>query len=270
LRLAWIPFALALSVPAHAVRPFVTDDARISDTGQVEIETWFEFQRQPEHRFGMANVMVGGSVNRWLQILAGTGVGLDGRGQLNVLNPVVTPKILLWPAADDGRPGLSVAGGVTLPIGTGELYQPATGFFLFAPVTSRLLDDTLVVHVNVGGRGAIVPSDRTVLRPYWGVGTEMAVFGHHAPHLVLEVYAGDPFEPLGPPIAAQGGFRWLVSDRVNLDLTFGGQPAEHSPGFDAWGQLGIRMLFDAFTPGGRRGDPMGAPGLMRTPGRAPR
>lgn len=265
MRLFALSLALTAATPALAVRPFVTDDARIVDIGQIETETWFEYQRQPGRSFGMFNFMGGLTVNRWLEILGGSGVGLDSQGSLNVLNPVITPKLLFWEAAENGSPGLALAVGVTLPLGTGELYQEATGFYAFAPITSRLLNDGLMLHLNIGGRGAYVPNQGTTLRPYWGIGTEIAVFGHNAPHLVLEAYSGDPFEALGPSIAAQGGFRWLASDTLNLDLTFGGQPAEHNGGADVWAQLGIRLLFDAFTPGKKPGDPMGAPGMMRSP-----
>lgn len=205
-----------------------------------------------------------------MEILAGSGIGFDSNREMTVLNPVITPKILFWEAAEDGTPGLALAVGVTLPFGTGELYEPATGFYAFAPITTRLFNDGLMVHGNIGARGAYLPGEGTTLRPYWGLGIEAAVFGHDLPHLVLEAYSGDPFEALGPSIAAQGGFRWLASDYVNVDLTFGGQPELHGPGLEIWGQIGLRLLFDAFTPGGRKGDPMGAPGAFPVPGKTRR
>lgn len=54
---------------------------------------------------------------------------------------------------------------------------------------------------------------------------------------------------------------------VNFDLTFGLQPDEFGGGRwqtpDVWGQLGIRLLFDVLTPGGRKGDFDGAKGAFR-------
>jgi hypothetical protein len=96
-------------------------------------------------------------------------------------------------------------------------------------------------------------------RPYWGVGLDVAL-GRDDVRAIVESYAGDPFEALGPRVAAQWGFRWLPSDYVNVDLTFGAQPELDDLGqtrrFEAWGQVGH---------GGRPGEPMGARGLMRNP-----
>ncbi|TVQ86949.1 MAG: hypothetical protein EA397_19445 [Deltaproteobacteria bacterium] len=263
--------AISMSpIEAAAVRPFVTDDARIVDVGQIETESWLEYQRQPNLHLGVFNVMAGATITPWIEILAGGGVGFDSERQMTVLNPVITPKFLFWEASEDGTPGLALAIGVTLPFGRGELFEPATGFYAFAPITTRLFDDALMVHANLGARGAYLPDDGTTLRPYWGLGIEAAVFGHAAPHLVLEAYSGDPFEALGPNIAAQGGFRWLATDYVNVDLTFGGQPEVRGPGMELWAQVGLRLLFDAFTPGGRRGDPMGATGAFAPPGKQKR
>lgn len=85
--------------------------------------------------------------------------------------------------------------------------------------------------------------------------------------LIIEAYAGDPLHLHAPKTAAQMGFRWIASEYVNLDLTFGVQPEldEHlrrSGSAEVWGQIGLRLLFDVFTPGGRRGDPMEAKGMF--------
>jgi hypothetical protein len=84
---------------------------------------------------------------------------------------------------------------------------------------------------------------------------------------ILEVYAGDPLDALGPDRAVQWGGRWLVSDYLNLDVTFGAQPdlqvaPGEAPRTELWGQVGIRLLFDVFTENGEPGDFMGAKGLL--------
>jgi hypothetical protein len=246
---------------AGAVRPFVTDDARIIDVGQIETENWVDVLRAGGRWLPGLNVMAGASVSEWLELIAGGGVGLDA-GALSVANPVIQPKLLLWRADEDGFPGLALALGVTLPAGQGFLYDEATGYYAIAPVTSRLFEDRLQVHVNVGIIGAVSQAENA-LRPYWGVGAEVEAVPD-LPHVVVEAYAGDPFEALGPSWAVQYGLRWIASDHFNMDLTFGFQP-DQTPGFDGlehWGQLGLRFLFDAFTPGGRPGDFMGARGML--------
>lgn len=251
---------------AEAVRPFVTDDARIVDYGQVETESWLEYSRHSGGYVTAFNVMAGVTVADWLEIIAGSGVGLaDGR-ELTFANPVIQPKMLLFAATEDGRPGLALAGGVSLRAGRGELFDDATGFYLFAPVSVRLFEDFLFVHGNLGFRGGFGGGEDLV-RPYWGFGVEFGPLRPAIPRVVMEVYAGDPFDAFGPDIAGQAGLRWLITDYVNCDLTFGAQPeldaARRSTGhLEYWGQVGLRLLFDVFTRGGRPGDPQGARGLF--------
>lgn len=250
--------------PGWAVRPFVTDDARIIDVGQIETETWLEIVRGGGTSRPALQMLGGVTLNDWMEIIAGGGIGMDDieGGRFSVANPVIQPKLLMWRADEDGFPGLAFAAGVTLPAGRGSLYEDATGFYLIAPMTSRLFDDRVQVHLNVGLTGAR-EDGKTELRPYWGVATEIEVRSGW-PHLVTEAYAGDPLEALGPRWAVQYGFRWIASDHLNLDLTFGLQP-DAAPGFGGlahWGQIGVRLLFDAFTPGGKPGDFMGAPGAF--------
>lgn len=257
---------------AQAVRPFVTDDARIIDVGQLELEMWPEFAFAQGDFWAGYNVMAGVSVTPWLELLAGGGVGVEKGGRFTAANPVIQPKLLFVRAQENGIPGVSLVAGVTLPVGRGEMYDDATGAFVIAPITSRLFDDWLQLHLNLGvaiARRAERPVDgqRTSARPFWGLGAD-AGLGHQDYRLVVEAYSGDPFHALGPKIAFQGGFRWLASDHVNLDVTFGTQPTvvdgTRVPGeWEYWLQIGGRFLFDVFTDG--PGDPMGAKGMVAVP-----
>jgi hypothetical protein len=269
---AFVLGVAAFPPEAHAVRPFVTDDARIIDKGQFEFEMWPEFAFvRGETWFGY-NVMAGVSVTPWLEFIAGGGVGIDTDRRFTAANPVFQPKLLFVRAQENGVPGVALVAGVTLPVGRGEMYDDATGMFLIAPITSRLFDDWVQIHVNLGvavARRAHVPLDgqQTSARPYWGVGTDVGI-GHQDVRMILETYAGDPFHALGPKIAFQGGFRWLKSDWVNFDVTFGGQPLVEDEvrvagEWEYWLQIGGRFLFDVFTDG--PGDPLGGAGMIGVP-----
>ncbi|MBX3248393.1 MAG: hypothetical protein KF901_14535 [Myxococcales bacterium] len=265
-------FVVGTTSTAHAVRPFVTDDARIIDYGQLELEMWPELVFRDGKWHPGFHVMSGVSPTEWLEIIVGGGIGLEEGRHFTVANPVIQPKLLVWRAAENGFPGLSLAAGVTLPVGRGEMFDDATGLFFIAPITSRLFDDWFLIHANVGLTAAIVPGDAelgttrsTTVRPYWGVGIDVGLF-HKDARFIFEAYAGDPFEALGPRRAFQWGFRWMRSDYVNLDVTFGAQPrvaegteAELRHPREFWGQIGIRLLFDVFRDG--PGDPMGARGM---------
>ncbi|MBX3272574.1 MAG: hypothetical protein KF729_20105 [Sandaracinaceae bacterium] len=263
--------ALSWSGRARAVRPFVTDDARISDVGQLELEAWPDLVLAGGHVGTNFNVMFGASFTEWMQVIAGGGFGVQHDGQWTVTNPVVQPKILLWRAADDGVPGLALGFGVTLPLGVGDTFEDATGLYAIAMLTSRLYDDWLVVHFNVGARAAIVPEHAShggdvevIARPYWGFGLDIGFF-HPNVRLIAESYAGDPFEALGPDYAFQWGYRWLANDYLNFDVTLGMQPLliDRQPlegRWETWMQVGVRVLADVLTRG--RGDPQGARGLV--------
>jgi hypothetical protein len=252
---------------ALAVRPFVTDDARIIARGQLETENWLDLNRARRRWGASFNVMGGVTVNEWSEIIVGGAAVFHGRHEIGIANPVIQPKLLIVRAEDDGVPGLALAGGVLLPVGLGPVYDRVTGMYLVAPVTSRLFDDWLMLHLNVGFTAAVDERGRGSIAPYWGVGFDLGVVVPEA-RIVAEIYAGDPLEPLGPAIAAQAGFRWLRSDYVNLDITFGGMPELDGAGnvtgrLEVWGQIGVRLLFDVFTRDGLPGDPMGARGMIK-------
>ena len=61
---------------AQAVRPFVTDVARIIAVGQVEVESWLEVGHADKtwNPAPAANFMAGATVNEWLEIIVGSGV----------------------------------------------------------------------------------------------------------------------------------------------------------------------------------------------------
>lgn len=265
--------AIAWPSEARAVRPFVTDDARIIDRGQLETENWLDFKRA--RGWGASfNVMAGLTINDWSELIVGGSTIFDGPRQIGLGNPVIQPKILLLRAEDDGVPGVALAAGVTLPVGVGPVYEPVTGMYLVAPITSRLFDDWLMLHLNVGFKVAVPEHQRATITPYWGAGIDLGV-GTKQARIIAEAYAGDPLEPLGADIAVQAGIRWLPSDYLNLDLTFGGTPelghGGHATGrLELWGQVGVRLLFDVFTRNGRAGEPTGAAGaIKRRPKRSP-
>jgi hypothetical protein len=187
---------------------------------------------------------------------------------------VFQPKFLIWNAETDGLPGLAVGTGITLPVGRGELFEEATGVYVIGMLSSRLFDDWLFIHLNLGATSAIIPASEAatrevVFKPYWGIGIEAGVVWEEL-RFIAEAYSGDPFEALGPDYAFQSGFRWLASDHFNLDLTLGAQPLVEdrvrvSGEWEFWAQIGVRLLFDVFTKG--PGDPMGAPGMIKAPWR---
>lgn len=266
---ALLTFSMTMfSGAAHAVRPFVTDDARIVDYGQIELENWLETSRV-DGKWNPApglNAIGSTSVNDWLQILAGTGTGLDAHGNSGVANPMLSGKILLRSALADGTPGYAVSLTGLFDGGHGHFAQHGSVFSLTGMTTYRLWDDSLNIHINLGTRSDRTRNGITRSRVTWGVGLDIEAFNPKT-RLVAEVYSGDPLELNAPRYAGQLGMRYLFSDYVQMDFITGIQPElderlNRTGQYETTFQLGLRLLFDAFTPQGKPGNPNGAKGLF--------
>ncbi|MCX7808095.1 MAG: hypothetical protein N2515_05770, partial [Deltaproteobacteria bacterium] len=267
-----------------AVRPFVTDDARIVDTGQLEFESWPDLAIS-QGAFDYAYyLMFGVTPIDWLEIITGGGVGRSSdpsSGRIAIPNPVLQFKLLFWKAEENGVPGLAFDLGFMMPFGAGSMFDPAFGWYAYFVMTTRLWKDWVMIHWNGGARGSVLIEEREgvgspghlLVRPFWGLGVDMGFFDVDV-RLILEAFGGDPFDLLGPDYSFQWGFRWLATDHLNLDLTFGAQPTfedrrQVGQEWDAWVQTGVRITVDAFVPGGRKGDPTGARGIVPAYGSPP-
>lgn len=276
-------FALCycLSDRAYAVRPFVTDDARIADYGQIETESWMEVTHA-EKEFGDSpgfNTMIGITPLDWLEIIAGTGGARASNGKWAVANPVIQTKFLFTQAQEDGSPGYAFTTGATFDAGQTTLaagsttdesinprYQLGDNYYAIGLMTQRLFDDTVQLHTNIGLRAEHQSNLGLLLRPYWGIGLDAEVLRKDI-HAIAEAYAGDPLQYNAPKYAGQFGARWIYSDYINIDLTFGAQPTmstyrQTTSAVEVWGQVGLRLLFDVFTHEGKPGSADGASGLF--------
>lgn len=278
---AFFVLVFCLSDPALAVRPFVTDDARIADYGQIEIESWMEVTHA-EGGFGDApglNAMFGITPTDWLELIAGTGVARASNDRWAIANPIMQTKVLFTQAGADGSPGYAFVSGATFDAGqttlaagasvdesTNPKYKLGDNYYAIGLMTYRLFDDTVQLHTNFGLRAEHQSGIGLRLRPYWGVGLDAEMLRKDI-HAIAEAYAGDPLEYNAPLYAGQFGARWIYSDYVNIDLTFGAQPTmntyrQTTSSVEVWGQVGLRLLFDAFTHDGRPGSADGAVGLF--------
>lgn len=252
----------------YAVRPFVTDDARISDYGQLEFEMWPDFNHESSGNSLGYNLMFGVSFTDYIQLITGSGVGQNlENNDMHVHELVVQPKILLWEAKANGMPGLAFVLGSVLPFRAKEIFRRNTGYFANGMTTTRLFHDWLLLHVNFGYIAATAGTAPAYEKLYWGVGMDLGIYQEEI-RFIAEMFAGDPYEIIGPTLAHQIGMRYLHSDHVNLDFTFGWQAEvddqrRETGATSWWTQVGIRLLFDVFTHDGKPGNPMGAPGLFR-------
>jgi hypothetical protein len=223
---------VALALLAHcprveAARPFVTDDARVVDVGGCQIETFVKQQRN----FGEREFWFLPACNpAGVEITAG-GLNLRNDAAGRSSSTILQGKALLRPLQTNGY-------GVALTVG-GLQQRPFVGSqpYYWSPYVNlvssiSVKDDRAVFHLNAG---ALDDRNTGVLRPTWGVGSEILV----APRLYAIVEA---YGQKGEKTNQQIGLRfWVVPNRVQIDGTYGAQKS--GPPTRTWTSLGLRLLF---------------------------
>lgn len=216
------------SAGTHAARPFVTDDARVVDTGGCQIESFVKRERrhqEDEVWFLPACTPVG-----QVELTLG-GMRTDNAAEGTSSGAIAQAKTLLRPLRTNDF-------GLALTLGAARL-NPADpvqrgGWSPFLNIVGSLsmLDDNVIVHANLGSlrdRGL----SRT--RQTWGLGTEIAL----NPRLygIIEAYGQEANRP-----SRQIGLRvWVVPNRFQVDCTLGSQSGEARS--RTWTSVGIRAMF---------------------------
>ncbi len=217
---------LAAPCGTWAARPMVTDDARLTDAGACQVETWFRFNRSSTEYWALPACNPGGN----LEVTVGGSLA-DSRGLYHA-DTVVQLKTLFRPLqTDDWGWGLAV--GRARHIGAGVDDTSNVQRYFYLPISRSVSGDRLVVHVNLG---ASEPSGPERWRGIGGVGAEWDVTGAGKTWLMGEVFdqqAGKPFFQLGVR-------RWLLPGHVQVDATYGDRLEQGSAA--RWFTLGLRLI----------------------------
>ncbi|HEY3278786.1 MAG TPA: hypothetical protein VGJ94_19395 [Syntrophorhabdaceae bacterium] len=201
--------------PALAVRPFVTDDARVVGDHQAQIETSVRYDQD---NFTNLNLFAFGPTARSEVTIGFThGFALDKESNRSyaVAGPLMQFKYLFWEAKKNSYPGVAIALGGTPSWGKGAFRPEKWSEFAYLAATESLFDnEKVLIHANLG-----ISTTNPAAVATWGLGTQIhMVRGLHA---VLEVFYNDPYAGRTGG-AYQAGFRHVVSDSVQVDLTMGG------------------------------------------------
>ena len=97
--------------PAHAARPFVTDDARVVDQGGCQIETFVKSQR----RYDENEIWFVPACNPWGVELTAGHIKVDGNQNGNSSTVLLQAKTLLKPLVTNGAGFALLAGRVRRP-----------------------------------------------------------------------------------------------------------------------------------------------------------
>ncbi len=240
----WILFIV--SVPLlqaqtrwNAVRPFITDDARVVGGGLSQLESWTRFTSGSSELWLMG--AMGPTPELELSVGGVTGIVSDaGQNSISFALPLIQAKYLFNSYGPGELPGIAAVLGTFLPFGSGELMAPSYGTFGFATISQCFgeLED-LLLHLNLG-INILFPSNAEVSwLSTWGVGMQLRTYSGF--HLVGEIFSGDPYVP-GSGVSWQGGFRHFFSDNLQIDGTIGkGISGENI--LPLWVSAGIRIVF---------------------------
>src|SRR5688500_308227 len=103
--------------PAWAVRPFITDDARVVGERQAQLETWMRGDRGALQHWALVSY---GPIEP-LELTMGTVHGLtyEHDRDYSIAGPLVQAKYLLRRPTAGSWPGMAVSAGAFAPAGNG-------------------------------------------------------------------------------------------------------------------------------------------------------
>ncbi|MBX3229263.1 MAG: transporter [Labilithrix sp.] len=210
--------ALFVSAPAAAIRPFITDDARVVGKGHLQLETYWRRDDLALQHWILPAI----GPNDWLELTLG---GVHGIGNIStreegydIAGPVAQAKVLLRETIPNRPPGFALSAGTVPPLGRGGFSAPGwTGFSYLAMTQAFFKEDDFLIHANIG-LSAIAAKGFDPVKFTWGVGTQVETIYDF--HLIGEVFSGDPYVA-GAGAAYQVGFRIIFNDHLQLDGTYG-------------------------------------------------
>jgi hypothetical protein len=247
-----------------AVRPFVTDDARIVYTGQVVTETYGGMTMVQGNKPAIeARTLEGLAITDRFELTAG-GFGFTYQdNQARPLDMLIQPKYVLHSSLG-AIPSPSLAAASLFPLSGNRQHWDGyamahVSWFLFTldPDTDPY-DNNLAIHLNLGAKSRYDAGPATFQsKLYWAAGFEVITPVTREVRLLGEIFNGDPFSYEEKFPAYQTGFRWYKNPMVQIDLVFRGTRtasmdtqaptgAEFSPGWNYTIQMGLRVLFDVF------------------------
>lgn len=247
MRVAIAVAVVTIAPGAHAVRPFITDDARVVGKHHAQLETWVRYDKTAlQHWIVPA---IGPIAPLEVTLGAVHGMAVEPNRHYSLAAPLLQSKLLIHEAKPNALPGVALIAGTFFPFGFGGFESPPSGF-LYGAITQVFGDDALLLHGNIGVAGAQV-EDRSSNTPLehakhnrvrltWGLATQIRL--HGAANLAAEVFSGDPYAEVAGG-AVQGGFRFILSDNVQIDTTAGSGVWGH-PRMNAWVSTGLRLVSD--------------------------
>ena len=207
-----------------AARPFVTDDARLTNPGSCQIETWVRAYADSREAWALPACNPGGN----LEFTVGGGRAWQQAAPATE-DYLFQLKTLVRPLRDDGW-GWGLAAGVVRHPDINPGPNLLGNTYAYLPASVSLAGGRMVVHANVGWLRERASGLKKLT---WGLGAEWQVASRLT--LIAESF-GDhrdrPWWQLGARVA-------VVPDLLQIDATVGRQFSDVSG--TRWFSLGLRV-----------------------------
>ena len=212
---------------AHAARPFMTDDARLTTEGSCQLESWTRRYTDRVEYWALPACNPTGN----LEITAGGG-HFNVDGQPSSHDQILQAKTLFRPMqTNDWGWGLAVGRAWHPSAQSGPNNMGNT--YVYVPLSVSMRDDRVVFHANLGW---VKDQQSRLHSTTWGGGVEYWL--HPRWMLIAEAFGDDRQKPF-----VQSGLRFsVVPGLFQLDFTRGTQPG--GPGRSAWTSFGLRYTPD--------------------------
>lgn len=223
-RLLFFILMLWIAQIAHAARPLVTDDARLTNAHSCQLETWMRSYQGGQELWALPACNLGEN----FEITLGGGTYHNRDDNYRTEDWVAQFKTLFKPLETNGwGVGLAVGRVMHPDIQTGPNQLGNTYFYI--PVSFSIRDDDVIVHVNIGMLRDR-QEDRNKLN--MGLGSEFKLTRRFKG--VAEVFGDDTQNPF-----YQVGLRYsLVPEVFQIDGTLGQQVNGNSG--TEWLSIGVR------------------------------
>ena len=185
---------------ALAVRPFVTDDARIVYKGQVTTETYGGITMVQGNKPAIeVRTLEGLGITDRFELTTG-GLGFTYQdNQARPLDMLIQPKYVLHSSLG-AIPSVSVAAASLFPLSGNRQHWDGyamahVSWFLFTPdADTDPYDNDLALHLNLGMKSRYDAGSATYRsKLYWAAGFEVITPVTREVHFLGEIFNGDPF-----------------------------------------------------------------------------
>ena len=214
-----------LATPSRAARPMVTDDARLTDAGACQMETWVHAHRKDREFWALPACNPGGNFEL---SLGGALAYSDGQKQPSA--KLIQGKTLFKPLSSNGW-GAGLAAGYATPPGSEQAGSP----YFYVPLSVSLADDQLVIHTNLGN---LRERETRKHRLTWGVGGELQMSERF--YAIAETYGQDQ----GRAFFQTGLRYWLLPNHIQIDTTYGSRFGDIQA--ERWISIGLRLITPPF------------------------